>query len=91
MEKLGLIALIGLLALVLNIFLGAWRVRLRKLSFLWFVAIHLSVPVIWWLRTSNSVSLWNIPLFVAMGIAGQILGGWLFAPRAAPAQATGAK
>ena len=76
-----MIAFIGLVALALNILLGAWRVRLRKLSILWFVAIHLSVPLLWVLRTSNSVSPWSVPLFIVLAVTGQILGGWLFAPR----------
>lgn len=67
--------LIGVTALALNIPLGYLREGHRKYSFAWFVYIHLSVPLIAYLRIANQVKAWLIPVFIICGIAGQILGG----------------
>jgi predicted MFS family arabinose efflux permease len=68
-------ALIGVAALVVNLPLGYLREGTRKFSFMWFVYIHLSVPLIAFLRTSNQVSAWAIPLIVACTLLGQLAGG----------------
>jgi hypothetical protein len=70
-----LVALIGGAALTVNIPLGYAREGFRKFSFGWFVCVHLSVPLIAWLRLANHVSVWGIPAFVACAVLGQIAGG----------------
>ena len=70
-----LMALIGGAALTVNIPLGYAREGFRKFSFGWFVCVHLSVPLIAWLRLANHVSAWGIPAFVACAVLGQIAGG----------------
>jgi hypothetical protein len=71
----ALLALIAGAALTVNIPLGYAREGFRKFSFGWFVCVHLSVPLIAWLRLSNHVSAWGIPAFVACAVLGQIAGG----------------
>jgi len=71
----ALIALIGAAALTVNIPLGYAREGFRRFSIGWFVCIHLSVPLIAWLRLENHVSVWGIPAFVACAVVGQIMGG----------------
>ena len=71
----ALMALIGGAALTVNIPLGYVREGFRKFSFGWFVCVHLSVPLIAWLRLENHVSAWGIPAFVACAVLGQIAGG----------------
>jgi hypothetical protein len=71
----ALIALIGIAALAVNIPLGYAREGFRRFSIEWFVCVHLSVPLIAWLRLSNHVSAWGIPAFVACAVLGQIAGG----------------
>ena len=71
----ALIALIGAAALAVNIPLGYAREGFRRFSIGWFVCVHLSVPLIAWLRLSNHVSVWGIPAFVACAVLGQIAGG----------------
>jgi len=73
--QLTLMAWIGFAALVANFPLGYLREGTRKLSLMWFVYVHLSVPVIAYLRISNHVSAWAIPPFVACALVGQIAGG----------------
>lgn len=70
-----LMAWIGVAALAVNLPLGYLREGTRKLSLMWFVYIHLSVPVIAYLRISNHVSAWAIPPFVVCALVGQIAGG----------------
>jgi len=71
----ALMALIGGAALGVNIPLGYAREGFRKFSVGWFVCVHLSVPLIAWLRLANHVSAWGIPAFVACAVLGQIAGG----------------
>jgi len=68
-------ALIGVSALTVNIPLGYAREGFRRFSIGWFVCVHLSVPLIAWLRFSNHVSAWGIPAFVACAVLGQVAGG----------------
>lgn len=70
-----LVALIGGAALAVNIPLGYAREGFRKFSLGWFVCVHLSVPLIAYLRLSSHVSAWGIPAFVACAVLGQIAGG----------------
>ncbi|HEX2719542.1 MAG TPA: hypothetical protein VHM71_01210 [Candidatus Deferrimicrobium sp.] len=71
----ALMALIGCAALIVNIPLGYAREGFRKFSIGWFVCVHLSVPLIAWIRLSNHVSAWGIPAFVVCAVLGQIAGG----------------
>jgi len=69
--------LIGLLALAVNVPLGRRRAESRRFSAAWFIYVHLSVPLIVWLRVASRVSLWAIPAFIACAICGQLAGGRL--------------
>ena len=71
----ALMALIGATALTVNIPLGYAREGFRRFSIGWFVCVHLSVPLIAWLRLVNHVDEWGIPAFVACAVLGQIAGG----------------
>jgi len=73
--QLSLMAWIGVAALAVNLPLGYLREGTRKLSLMWFVYVHLSVPIIAYLRISNHVSAWAIPPFVVCALIGQIAGG----------------
>jgi hypothetical protein len=70
--------LIALAILAINVPFGFWREGLRKLSPLWFVAIHAPIPVAIALRWSVGLGfrLVTLPLFVAAYFAGQYLGGY---------------
>ena len=67
--------IIGATALALNVPLGYLREGRRKYSFAWFVYIHLSIPLIAYLRIANHVTSLLIPFFILCAIAGQIAGG----------------
>jgi hypothetical protein len=66
-------------ALLLNIPFGAYRFTVRKLSWRWFLAIHVPIPAIFILRISAGYGYQFIPWLLAGAIAGQILGSRLFA------------
>ena len=70
-----LLPLIGLAALSVNVPLGYLREGTRKYSAGWFLYIHLSIPLIAFLRIRGHVSPWFIPLFILCAIAGQLIGG----------------
>lgn len=67
--------LIGLAALSVNVPLGYLREGSRKYSAAWFAYVHLSVPLIAFLRIHSRLSPWFIPLFVVCAVAGQLIGG----------------
>ncbi|MDO8588128.1 MAG: hypothetical protein Q7T82_13965 [Armatimonadota bacterium] len=60
---------------LVNIPLGRLRSRQRKFSTKWFLYIHLSIPLIHLMRTREGFGYWAIPLLIAAGVVGQILGG----------------
>jgi hypothetical protein len=71
----GIVVLIGVTALAVNLPLGYAREGYRKFSLAWFVCVHLSVPLIAYLRLANHVTAWAIPAFLACAVLGQIGGG----------------
>lgn len=64
-------------AFLLNLPFGYYRAGTRKLSWQWFVAIHLPVLIIIAARLVSGVSWRAIPLVFASDVAGQLLGGIL--------------
>jgi len=70
-------AWIAAIALAINLPLGYLRAGERKFSPAWFLYVHLSVPVIAYLRITNHVSAWAIPPFIGCALLGQIAGGWM--------------
>lgn len=71
------VTLIGAAALAVNVPLGYLREGTRKYSPAWFVCIHLSVPLIAFLRVRHDLNRWAIPVFITCAIVGQIAGGRL--------------
>ena len=58
-----------------NLPLGRWRVTVKRFSVFWFLAVHLSIPFVLFLRLKMGLSVWFIPLTLGTAIAGQLLGG----------------
>ncbi len=74
-QSVAMMGIIGATALALNIPLGYLREGRRKYSPSWFLYVHLSIPLIAYLRIANHVTSWLIPFFVLCAAAGQIVGG----------------
>lgn len=70
-----MLPVIAAAALLINIPLGRLRSHQPKLSFKWFLYIHLSIPVIFTLRVLSGIGLWAIPIFIAAAVMGQVIGG----------------
>lgn len=71
--------LVTLSILLLNVPFGYWRAGLRRLSPLWFVAIHAPIPLALGLRFALGIpfQLSTLPIFVVAYFGGQWLGGRL--------------
>jgi hypothetical protein len=69
--------LAALAVLLVNVPFGYWRAGLRRLSPLWFVAIHAPIPLAIALRVAAGIPfrLDTLPIFVAAYIGGQLIGG----------------
>lgn len=78
MAKVTSLIVVLLVAFGLNIPLGIWRAGVKKFSLSWFISIHLAVPLIYFLRVSEGLAYWTIPIFIAAALLGQFTGGSLF-------------
>jgi hypothetical protein len=69
--------LIGLvlIAVIVNIPLGYLRQGYEKFTFGWFFYVHISIPLIIYLRVKSGYSWKLIPLTIGGAIAGQMIGG----------------
>ena len=66
-------------AFLANLPFGGWRSFQRRLSWQWFLAIHLPIPLIFILRTGFGYSAWFIPWLLIGAVLGQLSGGWAIA------------
>lgn len=73
------VLLVAAATFLINLPFGLWRAGLRRMSPLWFVAIHAPVPLVVTLRLALGVPFrWStLPLFVACYFAGQFVGARL--------------
>lgn len=71
------VLLVGLITatIVLNIPLGYLRQGVEKFSFAWYFYVHISIPLIIYLRIKSGYSWKFIPLTLAGAVIGQIVGG----------------
>jgi len=75
----ALLALVVAVAIGINLPFGAWRTTTRKLSWQWFLSIHLPIPAIFVIRRAAGFGWDYVPVMIACAVTGQILGGWLYA------------
>jgi len=66
------------LVVLLNLPFGAWRTTTARYSALWFVAIHVPIPLVIVLRLAMGYGYVLVPFLVAAAVAGQVAGGRLF-------------
>lgn len=65
-------------AIIVNVFLGAWRVNTKKFSWQWFFAIHASIPFIIIIRIFFGLPLLIIPFGIAASLVGQFSGSAIY-------------
>ncbi len=66
---------LSLVVVVVNLPFGYLRAGVPKLSWRWFLYIHLPVPFVIALRWTAGLSAWTIPWLIALAVLGQFLGG----------------
>ncbi|HTP65129.1 MAG TPA: hypothetical protein VMJ66_07045 [Geobacteraceae bacterium] len=64
-----------LFAIAINVPLGYIRQNYEKFTFGWYFYIHISIPLIIYLRIKSGYSWKFIPLTLGGAVVGQILGG----------------
>lgn len=74
MERLILLCLA---TVIINFPFGYYRAGTRRLSWQWFLAIHLPVPLIIVMRLMSGVSWGAVPLLIGCAVLGQLAGGSL--------------
>lgn len=70
-----LLAVLLAVTFIITLPFGAWRIRCRRYTIHWWLAIHLVIPVIMLMRKWGGFSYIYIPLFVASTILGHFIGG----------------
>jgi hypothetical protein len=76
-HKLYAILALFIFTLLINLPFGYFRAKTKKYSLLWFLYIHIPIPLIFVARTFSHIEFRYIPIFVMAALAGQILGGKL--------------
>jgi len=66
-----------LFAIIINLPLGYLRQNYEKFSFAWYFYVHISIPLIIFLRIKSGFSWRFIPLTLVGALAGQLLGGMI--------------
>jgi hypothetical protein len=70
-------AVVSIVAFAVNVGAGRLRAQSVKLSVSWFLWIHLPIVAIFPIRLWAGLSVWFIPLLVAVALGGQWVGGRL--------------
>ena len=66
-----------LFAVIINLPLGYLRQNYEKFSFAWYFYVHISIPIIIYLRVKSGYSWQFIPLTLGGAVLGQMLGGMI--------------
>ncbi len=71
------ISLLGVtvLALIINLPFGYLRQNCDKFTFAWYFYVHISIPVIIFMRIKAGFSWHYIPITLGAAVAGQLFGG----------------
>lgn len=64
-----------MLALLINVPFGYLRQNYEKFTFGWYFYVHISIPIIIYLRIKSGFSWKIIPLTLGSAVIGQIIGG----------------
>ncbi len=75
------VLIVAVIALGLNILLGKYRARFRKMTIKWWLLIHASIPIIIPLRIYLNTPRITIPLFIGLAVIGQIIGNKIVSDR----------
>jgi len=68
------VAIVSVISLIINMLLGKYRERYKKMTIMWFIMIHASIPLIIPLRIWFDTPKMFIPLFIGFAVLGQLIG-----------------
>lgn len=68
------VVIVSVVSVAINILLGRYRIRYRKMSVMWWILIHASIPLLVPLRIWLDTPVIAIPLFIGCAIIGQVIG-----------------
>ena len=69
-----IVAVIAIVAFLLNLPFGMLRTRYKKFSAGWLLCIHAPIPIVAFLRITTKTNWKFIPIFLATSVLGQIVG-----------------
>lgn len=75
MEATYKLLAVTLVALLMNIPLGYLRQNHDKFTFAWYFYVHISIPVIIFMRVKAGFNWHYIPVTLGAAVVGQLLGG----------------
>jgi len=75
------LAALMLLAVAFNVPMGYQRETCRKFSPGWWFYVHISIPIIIYLRIKTGLGVQFIPFTLASAVAGQLIGGKIYKRR----------
>ncbi|HEY5514194.1 MAG TPA: hypothetical protein VIK40_11180 [Geomonas sp.] len=75
------VAVLMLLAAAVNVPLGYQRQSCRKFSPGWWFYVHISIPLIFYVRIKTGIGAQFIPFTLASSVVGQIIGGRIYRKR----------
>lgn len=75
------LAALMLLAVAFNVPMGYQRQGCRKFSPSWWFYVHISIPIIIYIRIKAGLGIQFIPFTLLSAVAGQIIGGRLYRKR----------
>ena len=81
MQTTLLVAVIMVLTAAVNVPLGYQRQSCRKFSPGWWFYIHISIPLIFYMRIKTGLGVQFIPFTLVSAVAGQFLGGRIYRKR----------
>ncbi len=68
------IAIVALAAVLINLPFGVWRSHCVRLSWQWFAALHVSIPLVILIRLAAGLSWAAAPWTLAGAVVGQLVG-----------------
>jgi hypothetical protein len=81
MQTTLLVAVIMILAAAVNVPLGYQRQSCRKFAPGWWFYVHISIPLIFYVRIKTGLGVQFIPFTLASSVIGQIIGGRIYRKR----------
>jgi len=81
MQTALLVAALMILGIVVNIPMGYLRQSCPKFSIGWWFYVHISIPLIFYLRIKAELGPQFIPFTLVGAVVGQIIGGRLYRKR----------